>query len=278
MVQRHAQAGTAFIDYNTIDCDADWREALLTAGRDCQGTVRDQRHHAGFEADFSFNSVQDAVARHSRDSLKEGILNSLMEMYVLHLEATSIHYENDIPMPDNLDHWRPMVRHFAQHCNRFRADCWPRDAAALAMFQPYVETQSPPGASPVVVVGRLAPDLLEMILSDPFDADGAVKWFTLLLAIDDTIVMSSAHNGAEIFCGEVSDEELAWIQSILPQHVRLSTWSKEEMAQLPGDQPATDQRLDAACVSSEKLEAVGAAFIEALVEILSPAGEAAPAD
>ena len=112
------------------------------------------------------------------------------------------------------------MRHFGARCSRFRVDCWLKDAALLDVFQPYAKTQSPRLVSPAFVVGRLAPELLETILDEPFDSDGAVKWFTLMLMQDDRIILSSAHNGAEIRLSEVGSDELEWIRSILPDDVR----------------------------------------------------------
>lgn len=152
-------------------------------------------------------------------------------------------------IPVALNHWRPLVRHFAARCSRFRADCWPQDAALLDVFEPYAETRSPGPGSPAFVVGRLAPELIETILDNPFNSDGAVKWFTLTLIQDDRIILSSAHNGAEIRLSEVSSEELDWIRSLLPDDVILTVWTAEEMAQMWGDQPVpvVQQSIDAVC-------------------------------
>ena len=103
-------------------------------------------------------------------------------------------------IPVALEHWRPLVRHFAGRCNRFRVDCWLKDAALLDVFQPYAEKQSPRHVSPAFVAGRLSPELLETILEEPFDSDGAVKWFTLMLMQDDRIVLSSSRASTTFAC------------------------------------------------------------------------------
>jgi len=169
-------------------------------------------------------------------------------------------------IPVALDHWRPLVRHFAARCSRFRADAWLQDAALLDVFEPYAETRSPRPVSPAIVVGRLAPELLEAILDDPFNSDGAVKWFTLMLMQDDRIILSSAHNGAEIMLSEVSSEELEWIRSILPDDVSLTSWTAEEMAQMWGDQPVpvVQQSIDDVCLLAKE----GGPDLNALVDEL----------
>lgn len=209
-----------------------------------------------------------------------------MDMYEIHLESTMFRFESNMRVPETLEHWTPLVRHYAARCNRFRADCWPQDAAALSMFQPYVEMASPWGASPAFVVGRLTPELLDAILADPFDASGAVKWFSLFLLQDDTIIMSSAHNAAEIHLSEVTGEELAWIQSILPEDVHLSSWTKEELARLRADQPVTGQGIDVVCPPATgdgaDLNALGMALAESLASALAkafaPTAEDTPGD
>ena len=180
-------------------------------------------------------------------------------------------------IPVAIEHWRPLVRHFAGHCNRFRADCWLKDAALLDVFQPYAETQSPRLVSPAFVVGRLAPELLETILDEPFDSDGAVKWFTLMLMQDDRIILSSAHNGAEIRLSEVSSEELEWIRSILPDDVRLTSWTAEEMAAMWGNHPGpvVQQNSDDVCLPAREggpdLNAITATVFEAVLRMVTKA-------
>ncbi len=177
-------------------------------------------------------------------------------------------------IPVALDHWRPLVRHFAARCSRFRADCWLQDAALLDVFEPYAETRSPRPVSPAFVVGRLAPELLETILDEPFDSDGAVKWFTLMLMQDDRIILSSAHNGAEIRLSEVSSEELEWIRSILPDDVSLTSWTAEEMAQMWGDQPVpvVQQSIDDVCLPAKEggldLNAIVDELFESLLDMM----------
>lgn len=177
-------------------------------------------------------------------------------------------------IPVALDHWRPLVRHFAARCSRFRADCWLKDAALLDVFQPYAETRTPHPVSPAFVVGRLVPELIETILDDPFDSDGAVKWFTLMLMQDDRIILSSAHNGAEIRLSEVSSEEVEWIRSILPDDVSLTLWTAEEMAQMWGDHPmpVAQQSIDDVCRPTQEggldLNALADAIFESMVDML----------
>lgn len=181
-------------------------------------------------------------------------------------------------VPVDLEHWRPLVRYFAARCNRFRADCWLKDAALLDMFEPYAEQHSPGHVSPAFAIGRLAPELLETILNEPFDSDGAVKWFTLFLKEDDATVLTSAHNGAEIYLSEVSGEELAWIRSILPEDVRVNAWTAEEMARMWGDRPVpvVQHGIDEVCLPAQPggldLNAIAGAMAETL-ERVSPKTE-----
>jgi hypothetical protein len=178
-------------------------------------------------------------------------------------------------VPVALDHWRPLVRHFAARCNRFRVDCWPKDAALLDVFQPYSETRSPRPGIPVFATGHLVPELLETILAEPFDADGAVKWFTLMLMQDDRIILSSAHNGAEVRLSEVSSEELDWIRSILPHDDILTVWTAEEMAQMWGNQPVPvdQQSVDDVCrpttESGLDLNALVDDLLESLLDMMA---------
>jgi hypothetical protein len=177
-------------------------------------------------------------------------------------------------IPVALDHWRPLVRHFAARCSRFRADCWLKDAALLDVFQPYAETRTPRPVSPAFVVGHLAPELIETILDEPFDSDGAIKWFTLMLMQDDRIILSSAHNGAEIRLSEVSSEEVEWIRSILPDDVSLTLWTAEEMALMWGDHPmpVVQQSIDDVCRPTQEggmdLNALADAIFESMVDML----------
>ncbi|MEZ4768843.1 MAG: hypothetical protein R2844_10520 [Caldilineales bacterium] len=176
-------------------------------------------------------------------------------------------------IPVALEHWPPLVRHFGARCNRFRADCWARDAALLDVFRPYADDESPPGANPAIIVGRLSPELLEIILREPFDSDGGVKWFTLMLMQDDEISLSSAHNGAEIRLTGVSDEEMAWVRSILPDDVRITSWTAETFAEVFGGPPIVSRSNDQECRLVQEgepdLRSLSSMVVEVLVQALS---------
>jgi hypothetical protein len=171
------------------------------------------------------------------------------------------------------DSWKTLVRHYAARCNRFRVDCWKSDAAPLDMFRPYAETESPAAANPAFVVGRLAPELLEAILEDPFRPDGEVKWFSLFLVCDDKTLMSSEHNGGEVILHQLSSEELAWVRSLLPENAHVSTWSEDEVAQRMGDRLSTGPGIEEACLPGEGdgpgLKAVAAAVFSGLLNSLT---------
>ena len=73
-----------------------------------------------------------------------------------------------------------------------------------------------------------------------------------MLMQDDRIVLSSAHNGAEIRLCE-SSEELEWIRSILPDDVRLTSWTEEEMAAMSvRPVPVVQQSIDDVCLPAEE--------------------------
>lgn len=179
---------------------------------------------------------------------------------------------------DMTDGWKTLVRHYAARCNRFRVDCWKSDAAPLDMFRPYAEIESPAAANPAFVVGRLAPELLEAILEDPFRSDGEVKWFSLFLVADDEILMSSEHNGGEVILHYLSNEEMTWVRSLLPEDAHVSSWSEDEVAQRMGEKFNTGPGIEEACLPGEAdgpgLKALAAAIFGGLLKSMTKSAPA----
>lgn len=141
-----------------------------------------------------------------------------MGRYVVHIDLLK---GREIPggaiVPNSYEYWEPLISYFINRSNNFRIDCWAGEEKAIqraATFGEILETEL---KNMKVFTGKLTKEFINELINNPFDGDGKIQWFSIFLMNEDRFIFSLEHYGSELVFDSVSEEDVAYICSVMPE-------------------------------------------------------------
>lgn len=175
-----------------------------------------------------------------------------MDNHQVHFSITKFKEVSGVMVPLNYNHWKPLILYFAAKCTSFQVNCWISDLEAIDSVKPFanhVNVQdnnnkdlslpfsealadlfpgwtiniSPPGSSVIVSqTGEITNEFINTLTNNCFDQYGRIKWFSINFCLNGKIIFYAEHNGREFHALDVTDNDIAFIRSILPKDVVFS--------------------------------------------------------
>lgn len=120
-------------------------------------------------------------------------------------------------IPANYDFWEPLISYFIKKCTHFRIDCWNDEEVAINSAKVFGETLETDITNMKVFVGEITEEFIFELMYNPFDEEGKIKWFSIFLMDRDKFVFSSEHYGSEFAAEGLTEDEIEYIRSIIPE-------------------------------------------------------------
>lgn len=139
--------------------------------------------------------------------------------------------DNGLMIPDCYDFWESLASYLLMRCNKFRIDCYRNEDEAIASASMYSKPIASQVANMLIFEGDITEEFINEIISNPFDQDGKIKWFSLFLRNDNERVLSCEHYGSEFVTGWLEIEEQNYIRTIIPEEFVYHLFSEEKYKQ-----------------------------------------------
>lgn len=109
--------------------------------------------------------------------------------------------------------WVDLIKNIGNVANNFEIRCWEGESDAIEVGMRYGNLISNLTTSELVYKGKITDEFLGEITSSYLTDKHSIKWFTLILYIDDTSLFSSEHYGSEPHLYNIPKEQIQQIKS-----------------------------------------------------------------
>ncbi|KUO61596.1 MAG: hypothetical protein APF84_13775 [Gracilibacter sp. BRH_c7a] len=162
-----------------------------------------------------------------------------------------------VMVPISYQHWEPLVDYFLSLSNRFSIHCWNEEVDSINSIKPYAERfevkqlddnlvsavsdalatslnrfekmreQGKHGFKEgmAILEGNINTDFKAELLTHSLDKYGRLQWFYVLLKDNDTTIFSSEHYGTEFVAFGVTEEDIVFIQSVMPKDASFNIYT-----------------------------------------------------
>jgi hypothetical protein len=129
---------------------------------------------------------------------------------------------------ENYAWWASMIKLFCTKANHFEIRCWTGDTAAINVGERFGKMINNSTTEELVFQGDFNNAFLEEITNNYLTTEDTLKWFTLNIYKDDTMLFMSSHYGSEVHLFNLSDVELQIMMSFIEQYPYIKIFHLEE--------------------------------------------------
>jgi hypothetical protein len=140
--------------------------------------------------------------------------------YNLHFELSTYTTNNSafrMPENDNYDYWVPLMKHYLEQSDTIEIHCWNEETKVIedtklifALLERSYEYEL------TYFKGDISQNIIDHILHNNLTKDGELKWFSIFLSKGSKTLLQSGHWGTEFFTPNISEKEIAFIHSVMP--------------------------------------------------------------
>jgi hypothetical protein len=142
------------------------------------------------------------------------------------------HCSFEVPLRDNnFDYWVPMIKFFFEKANYIEVHCWNKEKEIIDEILTEIEDEfeikdTQKYDNMTIFKGPLTNEIKKFFLSTNILSTNIIttidelKWFSVFLRHNSVLCFCSSHWGTEFFVPNVSQEDITFIQSIMPKNIK----------------------------------------------------------
>lgn len=144
--------------------------------------------------------------------------------YQLHFTIPA--FPNPNPMPEDYEYWVPLMKYFIEKSDTIEIHCWNEEKEVIKETKALVQDdpELPEDMKLTIFRGILTYDISHHLLYDHIAETENIKWFSIFLSKGDTTMFHSEHWGTEFFAPNLSEEEIAYITSVMPKDTNFNQY------------------------------------------------------
>jgi len=130
------------------------------------------------------------------------------------------------PMPENYEYWVPLMKYFIEKSDTIDIHCWNEEKEVIKETKALVQDdpESPEDMELTIFRGILTDDISHHLLTNHLAETENIKWFSIFLSKGDITMFHSEHWGTEFFAPNLSEEEIAYITSVMPKDTNFNQY------------------------------------------------------
>ncbi|CEG27162.1 hypothetical protein [Bacillus sp. B-jedd] len=136
---------------------------------------------------------------------------------------TNTHDAFPIPIGDKYDYWLPLAEGFLSKANAIEVHCWNEEKEIseelVTLHKEAFQVEKEENLT--IFKGSKTTAITEYLLNDFASENGRFKWFTVNFLMDEETLFHSGHWATELFMPNLSDEEIEFIKSVIPEGTNL---------------------------------------------------------
>lgn len=141
-----------------------------------------------------------------------------MQKYSIHFEISQGRKtKSGMIVPINYNFWEPLIFLFVKKCTCFRIDCWIDEETAIKRAEVFGRVLDTGIDNMKVFTGEITEEFVFELIYNSFDEEDKIKWFSIFLMDGEKYVFSAEHYGTEFAAECLTEDEIEYIRSILPE-------------------------------------------------------------
>lgn len=141
--------------------------------------------------------------------------------YQLHFTFSTYQIGRDgfTQIQEDYSYWVPLMKHFIEKSDTVEIHCWNEEDEVIKETKSLVKEppELPENMKLTIFRGKLTDDISHYLLYNHIAETENIKWFSIFLSKGDTTMFHSEHWGTEFFAPNLSEEEIAYITSVMPK-------------------------------------------------------------
>ncbi|WP_341202469.1 hypothetical protein [Planomicrobium okeanokoites] len=149
-----------------------------------------------------------------------------MPTYNMHFEITTYsESDNGMHYAEDYSFWKRLIEHFLSGMDTFEIHCWEDEQAVVdEIIQQMKNVICRIEGKVLIVKGEMTDKAKNFLLSNPLNAAGQLKWFSVFLYCNGNILFSSEHYGTEFTGSGLNVEQKEFFISTLPEDISVLEW------------------------------------------------------
>jgi len=143
----------------------------------------------------------------------ENVLKGIIKMnYKLHFEIPVVEENREN------DYWVPLMKYFLDQSDNIEIHCWSVERALIEEMKSKVKESYEISTENEMTIfrGNKTVDIVDYLFTN-LNRNSDIKWFSIFLRKNKTLIFSSEHNGKEYFAGMVNEKDIKFIESLMPE-------------------------------------------------------------
>ncbi|MCT8136685.1 hypothetical protein H1D32_02325 [Anaerobacillus sp. CMMVII] len=126
------------------------------------------------------------------------------------------------PVTGNYDYWVPILSYFLEESDMIEIHCWNEEAETIKEVKSLHKGLELASKGHLTIIkGSKTDAITDYLLNNHLSNRGDFKWFTVNLIKEYQPLFHSGHWGTQFFAEAVTEEEIAFITSVLPEESNL---------------------------------------------------------
>lgn len=116
------------------------------------------------------------------------------------------------------DYWIPLMKYFFDQSDNIEIHCWSVERALIEEMKSRVKKSYEISTENEMTIfkGNKTVEMVDYLFTN-LNRNSDIKWFSIFLRKDKTLIFSSEHNGKEYFAGMVNEKDIKYIESLMPE-------------------------------------------------------------
>lgn len=123
------------------------------------------------------------------------------------------------PVPEDYGYWVPLMKHFIERSDTVEIHCWNEEKEVIKEMNALVQSHPrlPKDVNLTIFHCSLTDEVAHHLLYEHIAETENIKWFSIFLSKGDITMFHSEHWGTEFFAPDLSQEDIAYIRSVMPK-------------------------------------------------------------
>lgn len=149
-----------------------------------------------------------------------------MPTYNMHFEITTYSdSDNGMHYAEDYSFWNPLIEYFLSGMDAFEIHCWKDEQAVVEeITRELIGVACRKEGKVLIVKGELTDKAKNFLLTNPLNAAGQLKWFSVFLYRKGTVLFSSEHYGTEFTGSGLNVAQKEFFIRTLPEDISILEW------------------------------------------------------
>ncbi len=123
--------------------------------------------------------------------------------------------------------WTPLISYFIKRATHFRIDCWANEHEVIESAIQFGKLMPIEMDHIRTIEGIVTSNYIDEIISNPYNSEYRIKYFSIFLKNNDQMILSIEHNGNEYITGWLDEQDIHFLKKLSISDLCFHTYNEK---------------------------------------------------